>query len=412
MSTRRICLVTPSHVASNPRLVKEADALQAAGYTVHVVAHRYFPSLDRDDAAIYSRAVWTHTVVDSTGGLGTHWSKLRRRLLRTALRRGLPLTPRRAGHAHHHAIEALAAAAVRTGAALYIGHCLAGLAAAALAARRTGALCGFDAEDFHRGETDFVEQDPQEQALVTALENEYLPECRHVTAASPLIGRAYADRCGIPLPKTVLNVFPLAESPPAPVNRPQPTAEQPARIYWFSQTIGPGRGLEEILPVLAAMRTPVELHLRGFVSPEYRDLLNQTARQAGLTRPVLYHGFAPMTAMARLAADHDLGLSLETSRPENRDLCLTNKIFTYVLAGLPQLMSPTAAHRALAADLGPAAMVADLQNPHALAARLDAWLADRASIQAARLHAWQLGQARYHWEHEQKTLIASLPPLT
>ena len=32
-----ICLVSPGHVASNPRLVKEADALCAAGF--HVLAH-------------------------------------------------------------------------------------------------------------------------------------------------------------------------------------------------------------------------------------------------------------------------------------------------------------------------------------------------------------------------------------
>ena len=35
---RRICLITPGHVASTPRLVKNADALAAAGYEVHVVA--------------------------------------------------------------------------------------------------------------------------------------------------------------------------------------------------------------------------------------------------------------------------------------------------------------------------------------------------------------------------------------
>jgi len=37
-----ICLLTPGHVASTPRLVKEADALVDAGYRVHVVAGRHF----------------------------------------------------------------------------------------------------------------------------------------------------------------------------------------------------------------------------------------------------------------------------------------------------------------------------------------------------------------------------------
>src|SRR5438105_4678627 len=33
----RVCIVTPAHLASNPRVVKEADALQQAGFRVRVV---------------------------------------------------------------------------------------------------------------------------------------------------------------------------------------------------------------------------------------------------------------------------------------------------------------------------------------------------------------------------------------
>jgi hypothetical protein len=34
-------LVTPGHLSTNPRLVKEADALAAAGYQVSVVSARF-----------------------------------------------------------------------------------------------------------------------------------------------------------------------------------------------------------------------------------------------------------------------------------------------------------------------------------------------------------------------------------
>ena len=37
----RICLVTPGQPSTNPRLVKEADALCEAGYDVQVVACKY-----------------------------------------------------------------------------------------------------------------------------------------------------------------------------------------------------------------------------------------------------------------------------------------------------------------------------------------------------------------------------------
>jgi hypothetical protein len=408
MTAPRICLVTPSHVASNPRLVKEADALQAAGYAVHVVAQRYFPPLDAQDAAIFASARWSHTLVDTTVGLAPAAAKLQRRLLRRLFQLGWPLGPRAVATAQNAATTALAAAAARVPTDFYLGHCLAGLAAAGLAAQKTGRAYGFDAEDFHSAETEFAQHDPVEHAAITSIERTWLPGCRHLTAASPLIADTYARTYGVPLPAPVLNVFPRTEAPPAPVARPAPSAENPARIYWFSQTIGPDRGLEEIIPVLAALKTPAELHLRGFVTPEYRQALSAAALAAGLSRPPVFHDFAPMAEMVRLASAYDLGLSLEPSRPLNRELCIANKVFTYVLAGLPQLMSPTAAHRRLAPDLGPAAFLADLSEPTRLAARLDSWWADPAAVTASRRHAWHLGQSRYHWEHEQKNLLTAL----
>ena len=55
-SRASVCLVTPAHLASNPRLVKEADALHAAGYRTHVVAADLAESLRAMDQTILARA--------------------------------------------------------------------------------------------------------------------------------------------------------------------------------------------------------------------------------------------------------------------------------------------------------------------------------------------------------------------
>ena len=407
MSRRRICLVTPAHPASNPRLVKEADALHAAGHEVHVVAHRYFPVLDAADAAIYAAAPWARTVVDSTRGLRPFVAKLRRRLARRRLAAGAAPTPALAARAHHAAIPALAAAAARVRADLYIGHCLAGLAAAGLAARRAGARLGFDAEDFHPAETREAETDPVETASIRALEAAWLPRCTHLTAASPLIGAAYAGRHGIRNPVTLLNVFPLAAAPAAPVP-PESAAGGPPLLYWFSQTTGPGRGLEPLVAALGRMRTPCSLRLRGLSAPGFPEALRELARSAGFAGPLTFEPLGPPEAMMSLAAPADLGLSLEQTTPLNRDLCLTNKIFTYLLAGVPVAYTPTAAQLGLAPALGEAALRLDLDRPAEAAAALDAFLGDPARRAAARAEAWRLGRTRYHWEHEIPALLASV----
>ena len=113
---------------------------------------------------------------------------------------------------------------------------------------------------------------------------------------------------------------------------------------------------------------------------------------------------APPQEMALLASDYDVGLSLETEVTASRRLCLTNKIFTYLLAGVPVLMSDTPAQRALAPDLGAAATVVSLSNPDDIAAALDR-LAATASLATAKEVAARLGRERYNWDREKDILL-------
>src|SRR5262245_46824630 len=55
---KKVCLISPGHVASNPRLVKEADALHEAGFAVRVVAGDTTPSVRPLDETILARAAW------------------------------------------------------------------------------------------------------------------------------------------------------------------------------------------------------------------------------------------------------------------------------------------------------------------------------------------------------------------
>lgn len=402
---KRLCLVSPGHPASNPRLVKEAAALHGAGYNVTVVCGRYFPGNDPLDRPIFESSPWRWKVVDYSRGTAALAAKLRRRLTLRALHLGAPVTLRLARWGHHAAIGLLARAASRVPADLYIGHTVAGLAAAATAACANGARLGFDAEDFHPGESARAAEDAVGTRLIGRIESAWLPRCAHRTAAAPLIAEAYASTYRLPVPVTVLNVFPLTEAPPAPVAPARPHGVP--QLYWFSQTVGPGRGLEQLIVTLGAMKQPCELRLRGWPASGYSDALQRHAAQAGFRGRLIFDPPAPSAQMATLAAACDLGLSLEEAESTNRDLCLTNKIFTYLLAGVPQLLTPTRAQRTLAPELGAAAILLT-GDTLADAARLDAYLADPAAQTAARAAAWRLGQTRYHWEKEREHLLASV----
>jgi len=238
---------------------------------------------------------------------------------------------------------------------------------------------------------------------VRVVEFAWLPRCPHFTAAAPLIGKAYAERYDLAQPTTVLNVFPLSMAPAQAVAPRH--ADAPLRAYWFSQTIGLDRGLQPFLQGMAKAKARVELELRGDDRRGHGSALLAMAKDLGLGDRVRLLPMAAPEEMVRLAAAYDLGLSLETDVSENRQLCLTNKIFTYLLAGVPVVMSDTPAQRQLAPDLSDAAVLVPLADPQAIAAAIDRLA---AKLDAAKAHAVHLGRERYNWDVEKKALLASV----
>lgn len=399
---RRICLVTPGNLAANPRIVKEADALQEAGYAVTAVVSDFSQGLRRFDDEIIGHAKWR--VIQARRAPSERYIRVAARLAARVIDGvGADIPAAIAAPASGGPVATLRRAACAVSADLYIAHYTAALPAAGEAAARHGALLGFDAEDFHSGEGDGSPAESRRMAMVRAVEAKWLPHCRHLTAASPLIAKAYASAYGVPTPVSVLNVFPLKMAPKQ--GAPPRHAGAPLRAYWFSQTIGLDRGLQPFLQAMAQTGTRIELDLRGADPWGHGATLLALARDLGIADQVRVLPMASPDEMVRLAAAYDVGLSLETDVSENRQFCLANKTFTYLLAGVPVVMSDTPAQRLLAPDLGEAASLVSLSDPKGIALALDRLA---GNLDAAKAHAARLGHERYNWETEKAVLLASV----
>jgi glycosyltransferase involved in cell wall biosynthesis len=400
-TARRICLVTPGHLSTNPRLVKEADALTAAGHEVSIVSARFIPWADEADSEFASRA-WTVRKVafGPIAGRPRHVMQSLTRRVYMLAHKLFGLCPERA---FHPVVPALTRAACATPADLYIAHNLAALPAAYRAARKHGTKLGFDAEDFHSGELNDTPGNALRLQLTRDIERRYLPRCDYLTAASPGIAKAYADAYGIQVPTVILNVFPKADAPAAPT--PCGATQPSPSLYWFSQTIGPDRGLETVVAAIARSRSRPSLFLRGNPSPGYQEQLTAVAEQHGIADRLRFLPPAPPGEMARLAAEHDVGIASEPGHSPNNMLALSNKLFTYMLAGIPTIASATTAQSEIAADMPDAVFVYPQQDAIALAARMDELLLSPHMLANAKQAAWQLGQARFNWEMEQTALL-------
>lgn len=402
----RICLITPGHLSTNPRLVKEADALSEAGHEVTVIAATY-QAWSREADRSFATRPWL-ALPPIPFGPDSPWNRRLVQLARykaaRALVRGGASTMSLVRMACHPAAADLAAAAQHTPADLYIAHYVAALPAAALAAKRWGALYAFDAEDFHPGDRNPDSRHDEERRLIETIDRAYLHGCAYVTAASPGIADAYAETYSIERPTVVLNVFPRSQAPTLhTVSGCSPLSPS---VYWFSQTIGPNRGLETAVRAVALARSRPHLFLRGAPASGYVSRLTSLAASEGIADRLHFLLPGLPEEMARLAVLFDVGLAAESGHTQNRRVALTNKMFTYFLAGLPTAASDIDAHRAISTDAGGAVVLYRSEDPSSLADAIDGLLTSPAALAAARSVAFALGQKRFNWDLEKHILLA------
>jgi glycosyltransferase involved in cell wall biosynthesis len=396
---RRIAVVTSGHLSTSPRMLKSADALAGEGYDVRVLSTSTEPWAIDADRDLRSRRRWPATVINyrkGDSGLTYWWTGARLRASRAAVRilgpdrAALPLVVRSVGRVHAEIVRALTAQPVD----LIYGGTTGALAAVAEAARATRTPYALDLEDFHSGENGGADA-PFVNALAGRIERAALPGAAFLTTSSEPIAAAYAGALGVS-PHVIHNTFPL------PSRAPDFARTDPAtlRLYWFSQTIGPGRGLEDAIAAAGRAGIAAALVLRGRPLPGYLESLQRLA-EAQAPRLSLVHEFpAPPDAMIDLARGFDVGLALEQMDVRNHQLALSNKALTYILTGVAVAITDTPGQHALAVDLGRAAALVPAGDVAALADAFARWAGDPAELDCAKRTAWAAASRRWHWEHE------------
>lgn len=407
---KRVCVVTSAHISYNPRLVKDADALAEAGYNVRAVATNVEADKWQLDRALMAGREWKLDAVTAYRN-----GPRRGRWFRAALRqkwcmRATQLFPhdRCVMRASTRYGMELAQLAAREPADLFIAYKLQVLPVAASAAKRWKAKLGFDVEDFHSGMRRFGATKTHADELAERVEAEYLPRCDYLTAASPGVASAVSKRYGGQTPISILNVFPLAERPPKPPVR---MAGSPLRLHWFSHVIGADRGLEDAVRAMQLLPAgSVELHLRGQCDATVRGYLDGLISEAGIDkRAVIIHATVPPNELVCRTASFDVGLALETPVSDNRIICMkdlcTNKVFTYLLAGLAIAASGAGETGRIYDGAGFSYPSGDVTR---LATGLKHWLDKPDELSVAKKKAWELGESRYNWDLEKEKLLSAV----
>jgi glycosyltransferase involved in cell wall biosynthesis len=392
----RIAIYIGRHLCTAPRPCKEADALAAAGHTVTVSGLWFDPRLvDRDREVLAGRPWRFEPYADCRGGAWStrlRWQMIRARqhLARTLFTRTGTVTADVFGYG----TASMLAHARKTAADLSLFHSEGGLWVAR-ALQRDGWRVGMDFEDWFSQDLPPGSRAGRPIASLQQLESAALRFGPYVLATSHAMARALAHAYDGPEPTVIYNTFPACATAPSGTS----AGPRPVRLHWFSQTLGPDRGLETLFGALPHLPPNWELNLRaddpqGFAGALVRLLPEPLRTQVHFLPTV------PNAELPARIAEHDIGLALEVSSIPSRNLTVTNKLFQYLQAGLAIVASDTAGHTEILSQAPAAGEIFNAGDAPSLAAALSGLLSAPARLSAAKRAAHQASATIFSHERQ------------
>ncbi len=396
----KILLITSGQPSLNPRLVKEADALVNAGHDVTVLYAYWNDWGTKFDEEQLADKKWKSI---RTGGdpsiqsakylLSRVWHKVAKSFYKTT---GIKFL---ADHALSRSSYFLIREAKKHKADLYIGHNLGALPAAVIAAKKHKAKCGFDAEDFHRQE-ESDDKNSFNYQITKHIEDKYFNQTDYLTASSTQIAAAYKQLYPNKNITTILNVFPKST-----INAKHIQPNESIRLIWFSQTVGDNRGIETIIKALGSFNNnKFELHLLGNVSDKIKTEFIELAQNK--SGNLFFHPPIAPGNLVEFISRFDIGLASEPGFSLNNNLALSNKIFTYLQAGLAIIASDTTAQKQFIEDNPAIGKVYQKDNVDSLIGALTTYITDENLLLNTCKASLKLGQEKYNWENESKTFLS------
>lgn len=404
----RIVLLSGNSLSHNPRVLKAAGASARAGHDVTVLGAWLDADLKAQDRRVLDNAPFRFVpVLDATR---SDWRETATQLLRRSRRKAAHLvhrvTRRESAALLGYATAPLLAHARDIAADLYVAHSEPALYAA-WQLMRTGRRVGVDMEDWFSEDLLPQARRSRPLKLLHCLEGELLRRGAYASCPSRAMSAALGEAYGGKAPVVIYNAFPCADRATRAGRRQDRRDPALPSICWYSQTLGPGRGIEDLVAALPLLNGRPELHLRGRAAPGMEAWIRSRLPESWRPR-VFIHPLVRNDALAERIAEHDIGFAGETQDCRSRDLTVTNKILQYLLGGLAVVASDTAGQREVAVAAPGAIALYRPGNPRSLADALESFLTSPGTLEDAKRAALQAAQQTFCWEKQEPVLLEAL----
>lgn len=402
----KLLILLGSHLATAPRPQKEAEAARDAGWEVSIRGTWWTDQLAQEDLEIADRlGVDFAPVADIRPGARSAWTlRFKQRLGRELMNQcGL-----RNGRAFGLGGPELLQAARSLRADLTMVHSEAGLWVASQLLKE-GFAVGADFEDWFSA--DFpAGASRRSRDFLVQLEHEALHRANPILTTTQVMAEELARSADSNrIPVAIPNAFPWSQGPHGVSRDASRDLRDPEALSlcWFSQTIGPGRGLETLAYALAGVTGNWQLHLRGYQHSYFQDWFERTFPKS-LRERIVVHSTVPNASLAAVTASHDIGLALETTTSRSRDLTATNKIFEYLRCGIGVFATDTAGQREVLDACPDAGRIVPQNSVEVWCRTLQELIDDRALVTSMKAAAAAAGETVWDWERHRPVLLQAL----
>ena len=238
------------------------------------------------------------------------------------------------------------------------------------------------------------------------LERALIGKADAAITVGPAVAAELAARYGVRPPEVVLNTPNYRDlSAGSDYLRRRLGLAADRRIVLFQGAVLPNRGLPELVQSLDQLPPAYHLVCLGFNLGVDQEVVRREIARLGLQERVHLLDALPAPAFLEATASADVGIFLVPGHNKNEQFALPNKVFEYMMAGLPFVATDWPEVAEVVRRTG-AGVTIDRIAPDAIAGAVAAVMADPAHYQAMRRAALEAARSEYNWEHQAGRLLS------
>jgi len=407
---KHICIISHAHLCRNPRVVKEATILSAAGYKVTIMTVWTNKNLLAEDKTLVdTKLIRYMPTVSIYKEQANRLSRFTNRIIKKVAGMLVKYFHIETVYAIGYGYGSMLKKAKLQKADLYICHQeLPTVVGCKLI--KTGFKVAFDFEDWYSH--DLLPEDNRSRPVKLLKKYEQFALQHGIVnyTTSSVLSEHLMTFAGSKKPDVILNAFPFSDRKEMDKKYKDRVRNNRVSLFWFSQTIGPGRGLEELADALNHIGQPFELHLRGNSMPGYESELKNRF-ELKPDQDIYFHTLVPHKELLSRIAEHDIGLALEKKNPSSRNLTITNKILQYLLGGLAVIATDTLGQQEVAASAPESVFTFQGSSTSGLQDRISFLVKNKKALETAKTNAIVYAEQKYSTEKEADKLVKLISEL-